>query len=394
MTCGILALVVSASAASAHLAAAQADVVGHVYVNDNTSAAGGNTVAGYDRHADGTLSAMAGSPFAVGGMGTGAGLAAQGALQLSGDGRYLLAVDAGSNQISVLRIRPDGTLRPAEGSPVASGGDLPVSIAVHGSLVYVANAGAGGSNYTGFTLNPGGHLRPVAGSTVAVPAGVADVLISADGTHLVGTRVGTEMGPTPPTPIDGTIDSFALGADGHLTAAPGSPFPAQANGPFGSAFNPTNSGQFFVSNAHAGAGNGSVSAFAVAADGTLSSIGASPYPNSQTAPCWLEVARDGRHLYTSNTANNSLSEYAVNPDGSLTWELNTPLSGTSPTVTNTRPIDLRLSPDGRDLYVIKAGINTVGELAVNADGSLKEPSAAPVALPAGVMGFASGIVVD
>src|SRR3989442_9726420 len=130
MTCGILALVVSGSAASAHLAAAHSDVVGHVYVDDNTNTAAGNTVAGYDRHADGTLTAMAGSPFAVGGMGTGAGLAAQGALQLSDDGRYLLAADAGSNQISVLRIRPDGALRQAEGSPVASGGTGPVSIAV------------------------------------------------------------------------------------------------------------------------------------------------------------------------------------------------------------------------------------------------------------------------
>ena len=37
-------------------------VVGHVYVNDNT--AGANTIAAYDRHADGTLTAVPGSPFA------------------------------------------------------------------------------------------------------------------------------------------------------------------------------------------------------------------------------------------------------------------------------------------------------------------------------------------
>src|SRR5439155_12690338 len=53
MTCGLLALIVSGSAASAHLAAARSDVVGHVYVNDNTKTPAGNTVAGYDRHADG-----------------------------------------------------------------------------------------------------------------------------------------------------------------------------------------------------------------------------------------------------------------------------------------------------------------------------------------------------
>ncbi len=105
---------------------------------------------------------MPGSPFVAGGAGTGHGIGSQGALQLSSDGRYLLAVDAGSNQISVLRIKPHGALQPAEGGPVSSGGIEPVSIAVHGDLVYVANAGTGGSNYTGFTLNAGGHLRPLA----------------------------------------------------------------------------------------------------------------------------------------------------------------------------------------------------------------------------------------
>src|SRR5437660_588291 len=127
--------------------AAPPDVVGHVYVNDNT--AGTNTVAAFDRHSDGTLTPLHGSPFAIGGAGTGHGIGSQGALQLSGDGRYLLAADAGSNQVSVLRIKPDGELTRVGGSPVSSGGADPVSIAVNGNLVYVANAGNRGSNYTG-----------------------------------------------------------------------------------------------------------------------------------------------------------------------------------------------------------------------------------------------------
>src|ERR1700741_4167593 len=87
-----------ASADHRHQSAA---VVGYVYVNDNT--AGENTIAGFDRHADGTLTPIPGSPFRAGGAGSGVGLASQGALQLASDGRYLLAVDAASNQISVLR---------------------------------------------------------------------------------------------------------------------------------------------------------------------------------------------------------------------------------------------------------------------------------------------------
>ena len=97
------------AAAAASGAASSSDVVGQLYVNNNT--AGVNTVAGYDRHEDGTLTPLTGSPFVVGGAGTGHGVASQGSLQRSADGRYLLAVDAGSNQISVLRVKPNGSLQ-------------------------------------------------------------------------------------------------------------------------------------------------------------------------------------------------------------------------------------------------------------------------------------------
>jgi hypothetical protein len=169
-------------------AAAASAVVGHVYVNDNTG--GVNTIGAFDRHADGTLTPITGSPFAAGGVGTGTEIASQGALQSSSDGRYLLAVDAGSDQISVLRIKPDGSLKPVGGGPVSSNGVDPVSIAVYGDLVYVANAGtstsSGETDYTDFTLNSGGHLRPLAGSTVALPDGSqpGDVLFSSDGSKL------------------------------------------------------------------------------------------------------------------------------------------------------------------------------------------------------------------
>src|SRR5689334_11186137 len=157
---------------------------------------------------------MAGSPFAVGGSGTGHPDASQGSLQLSDDGRYLLAVDAGSNEISVLRIRPDGSLRAAEGSPIASNGVDPVSIGVHGDLVYVANAGpgsaAGDTNYTGFRLNPGGHLRAIPDSTYVLPndSKPGQILFNGDGTRVAGTRIVTSE-----------LDSFTVGDDGRLTPA-------------------------------------------------------------------------------------------------------------------------------------------------------------------------------
>jgi hypothetical protein len=107
---------------------------------------------------------------------------------------------------------------------VSSDGVLPVSVAVHDSLVYVAN-GPADRDYTGFRLTPGGTSQ---------------------------------------------IDSFTVGLSGRLTAAPGSPFTAQGVGPFDSQFRPTNPSQLFVSNAHNGTGLGMVSAF------TESSAGCSP----------------------------------------------------------------------------------------------------------------------
>ena len=61
-------LVAALSAIAAGAASASPRIVGEVYVNDNT--AGLNTVAGYYRRTDGTLTAIPRSPFAVGGAGT------------------------------------------------------------------------------------------------------------------------------------------------------------------------------------------------------------------------------------------------------------------------------------------------------------------------------------
>ena len=329
------------------------DVVGHVYINDNTAPV--NTVGGFDRHGDGTLTPISGSPFVVGGAGLGHGDASQGALQLSEDGRYLLAVDAGSDQISVLRIKPDGSLQIAEGSPVSSNGANPVSIAVYGGLVYVANQGPGinpgDTNYTGFTLNPGGHLRPLLGSTVALPSSSSpgDVLFSSDGSKLVGTEIAASV-----------IDSFTVGADGLLTAAPGSPgfTTGQGYGQLGSEFSPTNPDQLFVSDAHTSGGlpaPGLVSSFTDAANGVLTPIGTSPFSNDGLASCWVEISHDGLYLFVVNTASKTISSYSIAAGGALTFLHSTPSAdlGAGPT-------DARLSPDGSTLWVVEGSNAVVG----------------------------------
>ena len=90
-----------------------------------------------------------------------------------------------------------------------------MSIAVHHDLVYVANAGPGSNtgdtNYTGFRLDHGGRLSPIPDSTYVLPndSKPGQVLFDRDGRKLVGTRIVTSL-----------IDSFTVGHDGRLTAAP------------------------------------------------------------------------------------------------------------------------------------------------------------------------------
>jgi hypothetical protein len=377
---GILGTLVTGSASAAGFtgnAPSFSPVVGHVYLDDNT--AGSNTIGAFDRHADGSLTQMPGSPFAAGGAGTGAGLASQGALQFSSDGRYLLAVDAGSGQISVLRVGWDGSLQLVPGGVVSSGGPTPVSIAVHGGLVYVANSGAVGPNFTGFTLSPWGLLQPLAGSTVTMVNGSQpdDVLFNSIGTTLVGNLTGTSQ-----------IESFSVGFNGLLTAAPGSPLAAQGAGPFGSEFRPTDPFQLFVSNAHnMGAGSGTVSAFNVAWDGALSPIGGSPFADGQNAPCWVEISHDGQFLFTVNTASGDISRYWIAPNGTLSLLGSTPVGATG----GVGAVDARLSPDGRTLYVDESRIGAVGAFAVNG-GNLIELPSSPSTLPAGAT--PAGIVVN
>ncbi len=352
-------------------------VVGNVYVNDNTT--GVNTIAGFARHADASLTPLAGSPFVAGGAGTGSSLSSQGALQITPDGKFVVAVDAGSNQISVLRVENSGGLKLLPGRVVSSDGTTPVSIAIHDDLVYVANAGPTGSNYTGFTLSPCGKLHSLPGSTIALPDDSlpGDVTFNSTGTNLIGTRIGT---------IPGTflIDSFSVGSNGLLTAAAASPFAAQAAGPFGSEFDPADPSQLFVSNAHQGAGQGSVSAFVAAGDGTLSAVSPTPFANGQTGTCWVDINTSGTTLFAVNTGSGTISSYSIGPNGALTPAGNTPVSANA----GVGAVDLRLGPAGKTLWVDESKADAIGVFAVNGTSLTELPS---VALPAGAA--AAGIVV-
>ncbi len=153
----ILAVVLAGSAAQADAPRWRRGAV--FTMTDDASA---NAVLAFERGPDGALT-PAGSTL-TGGSGSGGGesvLGSQGALALSTDGRFLLAVNAGSDEVSSFRV--DGA-RLALVSRVSSGGALPVSVTEHDGLVYVLDAGGAGS-ISGLLLDRRGRLEPLRGSS-------------------------------------------------------------------------------------------------------------------------------------------------------------------------------------------------------------------------------------
>src|SRR5438132_2818732 len=153
----------SAASLAARLTAdAAADGSGPGAVYALTNQTSGNAVAVFARAADGTLTAA--GTVATGGTGTGSGLGSQGALALSDNGRWLFAVNAGSNDVSIFRVSPAGL---ALTDRIPSGGVQPISLSVRGKLLYVLNGGGGG-NIAGFALDANGGATPIAGSSRAL----------------------------------------------------------------------------------------------------------------------------------------------------------------------------------------------------------------------------------
>ncbi len=135
-----------------------------------TDDATANAVLAFSRAADGSL-AFVGS-YPTGGAGSGGGegvLGSQGALALGQDGRFLFAVNAGSDEVSSFRV--EGS-RLVLAGVAPSGGQLPVSVTEHDGIVYVLNAGGTGS-ISGLTVDGKGRLAPLPGSTRPLSSGTS-----------------------------------------------------------------------------------------------------------------------------------------------------------------------------------------------------------------------------
>jgi 6-phosphogluconolactonase (cycloisomerase 2 family) len=339
---------------------------GVVFVQDDNIS--GNRVHVYERTSDGGLTAV--GSYATGGNGgvlggaDGDNLASQGSLIYDRAAGLLYVVNAGSNTVTVFSVQGDTLVRR---QVVSSGGDFPVSIAVHDHRVFVLNARDGGS-VAGF-LQVAGHLVPVpswhrtlgldTNQTPEFPATAAEVKFSPDGSNLVVT---TKNGGN-------SVDVFSVGllgpaAEPTVTSLPGTL-------PFGFDFDPA--GHLVLTEV----GTDTVATFDIASDGQLTPLDS--VATGQAASCWI-VDVDGIE-YVSNTRSGTVSIYKVDSDGVLTdIGLQTAHAGT---------VDLAASSDGRFLYVQGGAAGVIDSYRIGADGTLTSTGTVTVPNAVGAEGIAA-----
>jgi 6-phosphogluconolactonase (cycloisomerase 2 family) len=279
------------------------------------------------------------------------------------DGKRLLVTNAGSDELSLLAVEPDGLQLVAT---VPSGGSTPTSVAIHGELAYVLNNGS--SSIAGFSLAD--RLEPIPGATSGLADGAdpAQIAFSPDGRALVVTERGTD-----------SITTFSVGDDG--IAQDRQTIASSGATPYGFDF----AGDSLVVTEAFGGEVGAAAASSYALEGgRLAPVSAS-VADTRSEVCWAAVSKDGRFAYVTNFGDGTISSYAVGPDGSL--ELLDPVAA-STNLGEQGVRDEAISGDGRFLYALDADARRVYGWSVGADGSLV-PVGDADGLPETVAGLAA-----
>ena len=321
-----------------------------------TNRSGRNEIITYRRAANGELTRVGRVPTR--GHGIGVDLDTQGGLQLARGHRFLYAVNAGSDTISVFSV--SGTkLRFLQ---KVYAGDQPTSLSVHRRLLYVLDSSVAGNGIRGFRVRQNGTLKPLVGSErllsspIAVPG---QVEFSPDGKLLVVPHKTTNVLLTP----QNAIDVFRVKSDGSTSALPKREA-SHGLRPFSLAFR--SDSELVVTEAfNAAPGASAVSSYRVSSAGDLNVISGS-VANRQTDACWVVITEDDRYAFVANFGSGTISSYEFTPNGAVRL-----LEGNAASLGITsQPVDLDLAAKSRYLYLLLRGTGGVAAFKVQDDGSL------------------------
>jgi len=289
---------------------------------------------------------------------------------------YLFASIPTSSQIVVFREDPNsGVLTVLPDSPFAAGADVH-SIAIHPSKKFLYAANTFSNDISLFTINTSGAITEVTPRTATGTAprfltmdqtgsflysgnlGSTDLWVfsidSSSGalTKLATTQLGTSPLNMKLAPNGKTLYVTVAGSPGVpgaievLGLSEGVPnsfvlVPHLGANPDGLVINPGGT-YLYVANS---APDNSISEFAINSDGSLTELSGSPIGETFTSPVALLVDNSGKYLFVANEGSNNVAGYSIDSDGGLT------ILSSSPFGTNSQPSFIASDPGGNYLFV-------------------------------------------
>lgn len=333
-----------------------------VFVLGNEAA--NNTIYSFNWTENGDLSTS--KAFSTGGAGTGNPLRSHGSLVTTPDGKFLLAVNAGSSSISVFSISGDELV--LTDNQAVSGAN-PVSITTGNGLVYVLHTGGNGG-LTGFSLGSLGKLSVINGAQVSFgSAGLNPIQVAFSG-DFKGLMVTNRD--------SASISYYSLNTDG--TIAGNSSFTTAGAAPCG--ISPSSSNSFLV--AQQRADSVGVLHLEIGTSG-ISQVGSSFYRQtgiSGAVPAILSVP-NGKFHYLLNDFNSSISLYTINPANRQPFLFKQVAAVTPP-----QPVGIACSKDSRFLFVLSEAYRNISGYAIDPNSGFLDSKRPIGSLPASATGIA------
>jgi 6-phosphogluconolactonase (cycloisomerase 2 family) len=220
---------------------------------------------------------------------------------INAEGSVLYAVNSGSDTVAAFRIAANGSLSAITGSPFPSGGTNPVSIGIARDTLAVVNKAMDPArpqlnqpSYTSFSLTPEGAFENGPLSTVLAPIGSSpSQALTTSGRRLM---IDAQF-------LGGHLQSLLLNHDGSLASEDFKAVDTSAGPqPLGLWAHPARPILY------AGlTSSNRMAVYTFDSTGHLSFIRS--VANSGKAVCWIRSNATGTRIYTANTGDNSISVY-------------------------------------------------------------------------------------
>lgn len=332
------------------------------FVYSNNDRSGNNSVSGFKVLGDGRLELLPGMPVGTdGGGGSTDGFGyGNDKVKATTKGPYLFAVSEGDQEVASFHIDPaTGALKFIGTINLGDDGNdsfMAIAITPDENFMYVANP----NNHSIHVLaiNNDGTLTQIDTESVGDDFRPLDMSISPNQKFLAVSLFEGNLDQ------NGKLAMFAIAGNGTLSPAPGSPFNASGAGRVGDNLFNCASDRLYIGKNFTN--KVSVDVFAVAANGSISQINASPFVfNIDGQGGGLAMSPNGKLLFISN-GFTSVAVAHIGAGGGLTLGLFSPFPGTSDQGSIS---SLQVNSTGTFLFASHTH-QRVETFKINADGTL------------------------